>query len=522
MRVVTIDLMRKLDDLTINGLGVPALDLMEKAGKYVAAVSEDILNEIGGTKVTVICGRGNNGGDGWVAGRHLSQKGFEVDFKLLGKKADLKGNAKANLERVIELNLPIEELSDVPDLSSAHLIIDAMLGTGFSGSPEGLLARVIEAVNAALLPIVSVDMPSGVNGDTGEVPSVAIEADSTVTFAYPKIGQLLFPGRDYVGKLIVGDIGIPPDLINEESELDIRINDSVELMEHVPFRPGYGHKGTFGKGIIVAGSVGFTGAAALTGEAFLRSGAGYAILGIPKSLNDIMEVKLTEVITHPLPEVNKKRVLSLRGLGEILKLLEDAECLILGPGLSTHHETKELVKRLVTKVKVPFTLDADALNCLAEISKKEDEKIWEKINADFVMTPHLGELSRLLDVTIPDIEKNWLIECRNWARKFNGILIIKGAPTVIVSGDSPIYLNLTGNDGMATAGSGDVLSGLIGGFLAQGIEPINAARLGVYMHGLAGDLAAEEIGKHSLIASDLIEFLPEAFHIFFESYLDVI
>ncbi|MBN1756055.1 NAD(P)H-hydrate dehydratase [bacterium] len=512
MRAVTIELMKKLDSLTIEGLGIPGIELMEKAGENVAAIAEDLLRQIKGKKVAIICGKGNNGGDGWVAGRFLHQKQFTVHFKLLGTKSEIQGDALTNLERAIRLNIPIEELDSLPDLQQYDLIIDALLGTGFTGKPDGLLAELIATINQTGKLVVAVDMPSGVDGDTGEIRGEAIRADTTVTFAYPKMGQLMWPGRRNVGRLVVADIGIPPELIGKEPGPDYRTNDLDELKALLPYRPEDGHKGTFGKGIIIAGSVGYTGAAAMAGESFLRSGAGYAVLGIPQSLNEVMETKLTEVITYPLPEARKKRALSLRSLGEILKLLDDANSLILGPGLSTFHETRDLVRRLVTRVEVPFTLDADALNALASTAEPDaEDTVWSHITSAFVMTPHLGELSRLLNLTVSQIKESLYKDCQKWAQKFGGVLVIKGSPTIILSPDSPIYLNLTGNDGMATAGSGDVLSGLIGGFLAQGLGTLEAARMGVYIHGLAGDIAARDLSKQALIASDIINYIPKAF-----------
>ncbi len=280
----------------------------------------------------------------------------------------------------------------------------------------------------------------------------------------------------------------------------------MELIKFLPKRKPDGHKGDFGKGIIIAGSVGYTGAATLVCNAFLRAGAGYCLLGIPKSLVDIMAVKLTETVIKPLPEVRKKRVLSLRALGEIIKMIEDADALVVGPGLGRYFETVELVQRLVLRSKIPTLIDADGLYAL---SKNPD--VFERIVAPVVFTPHHGELANLLGITTDEVIREKLDKAKVWAQKLGGVLVVKGNPTIIASPEHErIYLNLTGNDGMATAGSGDVLSGLIGGLLAQGLEPLSAARLGVYIHGLAGDFAASILGKRALVASNIIENIGNA------------
>lgn len=511
MRLVTTEEMRELDKQAIEGRGVPGLALMERAGYGVAHFTANLLEHDQDKRIYIICGKGNNGGDGWVAGRYLKERGYDVTFGLVGKTDEISGDAEVNYEKTSNLDVRVEELEEVPDLSDYDLIIDAVLGTGFSGEPRGLLKNIIDYVNSTQKMVVAVDIPSGVDGDNGNVPGNAFICDMTVTFALPKLGQVFWPAKGYTGKLTVVDIGIPDDIIETfDRESDYRLAHESDMLDIFPRRQGDGHKGTFGKGVLVSGSKGLTGAAALASEAFLRSGAGYATLGIPESLSNIMETKLTEVITEPLPEACED-ALSFSAFEPIMDLMKDADSAIIGPGLSTHAETIKLVEKLVREVDVPFTLDADALNAISEL---EEPDIWEEINADFVMTPHFGELSRLLNRPISELKENRLTSCREWASRFGGVMVIKGTPTIVVAEDSPIYLNSTGNDGLATAGSGDVLSGLIGGFLAQGLKPINAAKLGVFIHGLAADSAAEQMNRYNLIASDLLETLPAAFNYF--------
>ncbi len=515
MHLVTNEEMKRIDEETIAARGIPSLALMERAGYGTAYFTQTFLGEKDKKKrVYIICGTGNNGGDGWVAGRFLNKVGYEVEFGLIGEKNRLSEDSKVNYNKIAKLKLPVEELNHVPDLSEYDLIMDAVLGTGFKGEPRGLLKEIIRYVNLLNIPVVAVDMPSGVNGTTGEVPGEAFISNMTVTMALPKLGQVLYPAKRYVGRLVVVDIGIPQDVIDGlDREFDYRLNHETELMSVFPQRVGDGHKGTFGKGVILSGSRGLTGAAALASESFLRSGAGYATLGLPASLNDIMEAKVTEVITHPLPESKKRRALAVRGLGEIMKMLKDADSAVIGPGISTHNETVDLIHRLVQRIEIPFTLDADALNAMSEA---EDDGIWDKIKAPCVITPHFGELSRLLKTPIPKLKDKRLTHCKKWAKKFGCALVLKGAPTIIVSSDSPVYINGSGNDGLATAGSGDVLSGLIGGFLAQGLEALDAARLGVFVHGLAADIAVSNTNKYNLLASDLLDYLPDVFQVFID------
>ena len=504
MFVVTPQEMRKLDECAISREGIPGLELMERAGESIAQCVKEHLHKC---KVAVICGRGNNGGDGFVSARYLKKWGYETEVFIAGDVSKLKGDAKTNFERLESGMVKWTECSQPPELKDFDVIIDALVGTGFKGKPMGILAGFITAINKSGAYIVAADIPSGVEGETGQVfEGVAVRADITNTFGLPKLGLFLWPGRGYVGNLRVIDIGIPVSCV-DESKIIYETNEHSLLAKLLPERPGDGHKGTFGRGVIVSGGLSYTGAPTLVCNSFFRSGAGYCILVCPRSLYPILSSKLTETVIRPVSEVRKKQVISLRALGQILDWARNADSIVVGPGLGRYRETIEMVQRLVIKPGLPpMLIDGDGLYALAG-----KEEIFDQITAPFVITPHIGELSRLLGKSKDIVNAQKITEAKNWAEYFGGVLVIKGNPTIIVSPEYPrIVLNTTGNNGMAKAGSGDVLSGLIGGFLAQGLAPFDAARISVYIHGLAGDIAAEVVGIRSLIPTDIIEHIPEA------------
>jgi len=361
---------------------------------------------------------------------------------------------------------------------------------------------------------LSIDVPSGLNADTGEISNVCVKADRTATMGLPKIGHFFHPGKEYSGEVTVIDIGIPQKIIDEE-KIDLNVVTKEEVKELLPKRHDDAYKGSCGRVVLIAGSTGMTGAASLASLSCLKVGAGMAILGIPKSLNEIMEIKLTEVMTKPLPDVRKKGTLALRGLGEINLLLKWGDCLALGPGLGQHFETIELIRRLVTKIELPMVIDADGLNAIAK-----DSSILNQTKAPLILTPHIGELSRLINVPIEEIAKDRIKYASESAKRFNCIMVFKGAPTIVAEPKGEAFVNSTGNAGMATAGSGDVLTGIIIGLVAQmlfdrrerDVKTImkDAATCGVFIHGLAGDLAKEEKGEMGMIAGDIMEKIPEA------------
>jgi len=508
-RIVTPEQMRAIDERAIKGMGIPGLALMENAGRGIAVrIREGILaGDCRGKRIGIVCGRGNNGGDGFVIARYLAEASAQVTTYVLGSVTSLSGDAKVNAERAIQVGLTPDEVSapeQIPDFSAYDLLVDAIFGTGFRGPIAGVAAAVITAMNAAGVPIVAVDTPSGLDGATGAVSESTINAYATMTLAASKRGQWLWPGRGQVGRLETIDIGIPAAAVEAE-DVHLALITEEFIRQSLPPRPPDGHKGAFGKALILGGSVGMSGAAALAANACMRAGVGLTYVGVPASLADLVDIKATEPVVLPLPEVRPRRVLARRGLGEIIKHIENVDAVAIGPGLSQHHETQELVRRLIVRRSKPTVLDADGLNaCAQEIAVLEAPN-----QAPLVITPHVGEMARLLGRDASDIAADREGAAREAASRFGCIVVMKGAPTFVAESDGCVYLNPTGNSGMASGGVGDVLTGIIVSFLAQGCTPIVAALLGVYIHGLAGDFAAAELGERSLVASDLIDALPD-------------
>ncbi|MEW6751446.1 MAG: NAD(P)H-hydrate dehydratase [Candidatus Latescibacterota bacterium] len=509
-KIVTGRQMAEIDRRTVEA-GTPGAQLMESAGRRVVEVIAERWQGMDGLGVVVACGRGNNGGDGFVVGRHLLQAGAGVRLFLAADPGAVHGDAALHREGFCAAGGRCEALATEDDfgafqaaLAGADVVVDALLGTGTRGAARGPVARAIECLNAAGRPVVAVDVPSGLDADDGRVHGPCVRAAITVTFGLPKVGQLFFPGRDYCGDLRLVDIGLAPRAVREAASAAYLLTEDA-MAEVIPDRPGNAHKGSCGSVAVVAGSVGMTGAASLTAGTALAAGAGKVTLGVPASLNDILEVKLTEVMTRPLPEVRRHRCLALRGLGEALALAQAADVLAVGPGVGRHRETCELVRRLLERVGRPAVVDADALYALGGVTAQLAGRA-----AATVLTPHLGEFSRLTGLPIEQVQDAPLDQAGRFAAAHGIILVLKGAPTVVALADGRRFVNPTGNAGMATAGAGDVLTGLIAGLMAQGVAPEMAACLGVYLHGRAGDLARDEIGEWGLRAGDIEAHVPRA------------
>lgn len=509
MKLVTSSIMQQIDREAIDAHGIPSLQLMENAGRSIAeSVFDDFLADIDNPRVAIFCGNGNNGGDGFVIGRHLLGSEVEVTIYFIGPPDKMTSNARDNFDRLTELGAELIEVTDfdiLPEELACDLIVDAIFGTGFAGKPRGMAADLIEYIVNQEIRVVAVDIPSGLNADSGQAEGEVVIADTTFTLAAPKLGLFLAPGRELAGDVELVPIGIPDGVI-DGFNLTTALITAESVAGMLPIRKSDGHKSDFGRLLLVAGATGMTGAAELAARSTLRSGCGLARLACPKSLQPMLAGKLTEVMTHALPDVAKKGVLSMRALGEIRELVDQNDALVLGPGLGTHHETSELVRRLVAGLSCPAVIDADGLNALAS-----DISIIGKCDAPLVLTPHPGEYKRLCGEDAPlDILKR-AEAVRKFATDHNVVLVLKGSPTLVAAPGSDCYLNPTGNDGMATAGSGDVLSGVIGSFLAQGMTPLSAALGGVYVHGLAGDLACRQLTPRGMIAGDIINHLPSAF-----------
>lgn len=507
MKLVTADEMREMDRRTVEEWGLPAIALMENAGRAVAAACEALLGEPGEGRVVVLAGKGNNGGDGFVAARWLHRAGHEVEVCLLAEAGELDGEAAINCGFAARTGLAIHEQADralmQERLAGASLIVDAVLGTGISGEVRGSARDAIEAMNSAGAPVVAVDIPSGVHADTGAILGEAVRAHTTVTMALPKIGMHQYPGRALCGQIIVGDIGMARQVM-ESDEVRTNLTGAADAAAMLPARSAQMHKGDAGRLLVVAGSVGMTGAAAMTGLAATRSGAGLVHIACPESLNDTLEAMCTEVLTRPMPETDE-RSLALAAEEPLAQFADGMDAVVLGPGLSRNAQSAELARRLAARIELPMIIDADGLNTFAG---RVDELAGRR--APTVITPHPGEMSRLTDDAIADIQVDRLTRARELSARIGCVVLLKGAGTVIAAPHGEAWINPTGNEGLATGGSGDVLSGMIGAFIAGGSPALSAAVAGAYYHGRAADEAAGA-DTRGMIPTDLLSALPGVF-----------
>ncbi len=508
-QLVNSQQMYAVDRMTIDECGVPGSELMERAGRAVVEAISARWDGVVGLSAVVACGKGNNGGDGFVVGRLLHDGGAHVRAFLCADRDAVRGDAAEHMRRLEDAGVAVEVLNGEgaalgAALAECDVAVDALLGIGLRSAPRGEIARAIEALNASGRPVVAVDMPSGVDADAGATPGSCVQAVLTVTFGLPKVGQLFYPGRARCGVLHLADIGFAERAVQAVSPV-AHLLDADALRSVLPRRSGDAHKGSCGSVAVVAGSVGMTGAAALTAEAALRAGSGRVSLGIPASLNDVLEVKLTEVMTRPLPEVRRQRCLALRAFGEIETLYSRADVLALGPGLGAHGQTAELVRRIVGRCRLPLVLDADGINALVGCTD-----VLRARSGEAILTPHIGEFARLTGMHRDAIRADPIGVSRVFAQEHRVILVLKGAPSLIALPDGQVLVNPTGNAGMATAGAGDVLTGLVAGFWAQGMSARDAACLAVYVHGAAGDRARDDLGEWSMLAGDIAAQVPNA------------
>ncbi len=510
MKISLVDEMREIDRKATQDYGIPELLLMENAGRRSAEAMEELLGGAEGKTVCVLAGSGNNGGDALAAARHLANHGAKVKVFLAGNPEHFTPSAEVNRDIVDKMGIEVQLLDGERALDRLRVflkrfadgILDGVLGTGFRGSLRGNLGDLFRAVNASERPVVSIDIPSGVEADTGAVPEHAIRADMTVALGLPKIGHLLCPGAESTGQLLVDDIGIPSRLLEAE-ELKQGLIDDALAVKLFRKRPMDVHKGNCGRVLVIGGSRGMTGAAALAARAVLRSGAGISTLAIGESLHDIMEGKLTEVMTRPVPEISPGVMGGDRAMGTLLELMDKHDVALIGPGLGRDYETCEMVRHLAANLNKPIILDADGI-----YAYRKKPKLLTEFQQIPVLTPHLGEMATLLDITVQELRASLLSIVRESAREYQAVFVVKSECTLVAYPDGDVYFTTKGNPGMATAGCGDVLSGTIAGLVNQTGEGL-ASPAGVYLHGLAGDLAYEEKGE-GLIASDILEKLPEA------------
>lgn len=506
MKIALAKQMREIDDTAINDFGLPELSLMESAGHRVFKVAENFLNGVDKKSICILAGSGNNGGDALVAARYLSNAGAKVKIFLTGNKAHRTDSLNVQIRILRGMNLDIQQLETDRaweklqiNLRFTDAVVDGILGTGFSGELRPPALRLIRLINSLTKPVISIDIPSGVEADTGFVGEDAVQADCTIALGLPKICHFVCPGATHTGKFFVDDIGIPQKLLS--GDIHQTLLDDKLAVTFLPERAKDVHKGSCGKILIVAGSPGMTGAACLASRAALRVGAGIVTLAVPESLNDLFEVKLTEIMTVSLAENKLGIIGGNKAAGTLIDLAEKFDAVLIGPGIGRDKETCELVKKVVKEIDKPLILDADAIFAFNEVG--EELKNCKQIP---IITPHLGELSALLDISVEELRNALVENVRKAAKDFRAVIVAKSECTIIAYPNGEIFISPIGNSGMATAGSGDVLAGTIAGLMKQ--TPF-APLAGVYLHGTAGNISAEK-NSEGLIASDILENLPQA------------
>ena len=501
--------MREIDYQAIYDFGITSIVLMENAGIKTVELIKELLPGREGKKVVVLAGKGNNGGDGLVIARHLINTGIEVETFLMAFPDEISHDSFINYKVLERISSKIYQLLGEEDLGqlmlsllSADLVVDAIYGNGFQGSINDFEARVVQMVNCSNLPVVAVDVPSGVEADTGKVNGQAIKASYTVSFALPKLGLILEPGRDFTGILKVVDISIPQVLLKDKN-LKKNLIDEELIKPLIKPRLPESHKGSYGHVLVIGGSPGLTGAVIMTAYSSLRIGAGLVTAALPESLLSIVDSQLIEVMTAPLME-NQQGFISLEALPAIENLLGTASVCVIGPGMSGYPEGNAVIRFVLERSGIPLVIDADGLNAL-----QGDTEILQGRQVPIVLTPHPGEMARLTGKSIEEIQSNRLEVAARYSQEWGVSLVLKGNKTVIADPTGNIYINITGNPGMATAGSGDVLCGMITGLIAQGLKPQEAAMAAVYFHGRAGDLCKKDKGERGIVAGDLIEAIPD-------------
>lgn len=503
--IVTPAQMIDADTYAVSRLRIASLHLMENAGIAVAREAVRRLGKIRSPKIAVLCGKGNNGGDGFVAARLLHECGIDVTVLVFDAASEYRGDALINYHRLDKRR--IMRFSEIrKDTGFApDMIIDAIFGTSFRGSLKGKYLSAVRWSNAQRGMKLSVDIPSGMNGETGAVTTDAFRADVTVTFSNPKTGFYFGRAREFTGDVIIADIGLPEKAV-EKIAGDVFLTESDDIRQLMPARPVNSHKHSVGKVFVLAGSRGMMGASLLCAETVLRSGAGQAILGIPDSEYLTVAKRTREVMPLPLPSTDAGS-LSMTAMPMIEEKIRWSDAAVVGCGLSRNAGTMDLVRTVIRRTDRPLVIDADALTAVAE----NVSVLRRRRPRSIVLTPHYGEFSRLAGVPSDDIEPNKFRLARAFAVEHGVTVVLKGAPTIIAVPTGYVFVNPTGNPGMSTAGAGDVLAGIIGALIGQGLSPEAAAVAGVFEHGAAGDIAARKKGIHGMIASDIIRFLPDAF-----------
>ncbi len=505
--ILTPAQMRELDKRTIEELGLPGIVLMELAARGVVHEIDNLFRgRFQGSEILVFCGPGNNGGDGFAIARRLLNLGAQVRVYLFADRDKIKGDALINKQVYQKLGgeiIDIIESQQLDSLPQAHLIVDALLGTGLKGGATGLMAAAIEAINNHPAGVIAVDIPSGVNGANGQAEGPAVRADITATFGGIKVGHLIPPGLEQCGQIVTVDIQIPPEYI-DEGDVEFLLIEPYDVQVMLPDRQRSAHKGDAGKVLVVAGSVGMTGAAELAARSCLRAGAGLVKVATAKSAQAILAGRNAEVMTIPVADTENGTI-APDAETTIREALQWADVEVIGPGLSLNQNTIDWFTEHAKDLSLPTAIDADGLNALAK-----NPDLIEGLGENVILTPHVGEFARLTGLSTEEIESDRVGTVRRFAVEWGVTLLLKGVPSLLGTADGEVYGMLAGNPGMASAGMGDVLTGVIAGFLAQGLTPENATISGVIVHGLAGDLAAHEMGTTGIVAGDVVERLPYA------------
>jgi ADP-dependent NAD(P)H-hydrate dehydratase / NAD(P)H-hydrate epimerase len=523
VKILTAAQMAEVDRLTTERYLMPSILLMENAGRSFADELEKACPGLDAKRIVILCGRGNNGGDGFVVARYLALRNAKPSILLFADPGKLKGDARTNYEIARAMDLPIQLLPNPAEAKSylkktapPGVIVDALFGTGL-GKPIGPDFRpVVDWINNASAHafIAAVDIPSGLFADSPVIPGPAVKAHLTVTFSAIKLAHIIPPASDFSGKVVLVPIGSPPALF-ENPQYRLNLIDPAQISKTLPRRAADSHKGSFGHVYVVAGSGGKSGAALMTGMGALRSGAGLVTLWLPKSLQRSVVGKFPELMTEFLPET-EDQTSDRSGADRLLALLPQVEAMVLGPGMTVHPSTRKLIWELVRRSPVPVVLDADGINAFVPPAAP----LRNEAGMPIIITPHPGEMARLIGRKIPDVQKNRLEVAADCAARHRCYVVLKGFQTVIAAPGGEVFINCTGNPGMATGGTGDILAGIMGRFVASWMHqrgrenPLNLAdclSAAVYIHGLAGDLAAENKGMESLIATDLLAYLPKAF-----------
>lgn len=509
MRVLNSLQMREADKRTIEDIGIPAIVLMENAGRQAVAAMEAMYDDLADRRVAILCGRGNNGGDGFVVARTLAQRGVAVSVFLIGRVIDVRGEARTNLEILGRLGLTVVEVADsqawelhFSEVSDCTLIVDAIFGTGLSSPVSGLIESVIADVNTSGIPIVSIDLPSGLSADSHEPIGPSVDAELTITLAAPKLPLVLPPAETRAGDIVIADIGIPGEVVEAVDGPRVALLTRAAMRELITPRSADSHKGDYGHVLIVAGSTGKTGAAHLAAEGALRSGAGLVTVATPASCVNVVASMGPEYMTYPLDEGTAG--VNPSGVDRLLEMARDV--VAIGPGLGQAEGTREFVRQIVERATMPLVVDADGLNAFAG----DPDLLVGREGRDVIITPHPGEMARLVGMSTDEVQASRLEIARNFAVAHRLYVVLKGHRTLIATPDEKVFINPTGNPGMATGGTGDVLTGMVAAWLAQLLDAEAACKLAVYLHGMAGDAAEVEAGEVSMTSADLAAHIGTA------------